>query len=115
VSIPQPLAKAAAAKGLNVVDMGSGHFQITGGTALVNYWPWSKRLTAYVDGDRNGKRGVTPKQAVELAGPAKATVLPAVRRPAVRDALGRRENKPEGWPELGLAKFYFGKRGRVNA
>jgi len=79
MSIPQPLTKLAAAKGLKVVDLGSGHYQITGGSALVNYWPHSKRRTAYVDGERSGKSGVTPQQAVEMAGQAKPQTRPVVR------------------------------------
>ena len=116
MSVPKALSVAAVAKGLRVADLGCGHFQIIGGTVLVNYWPNSKRRTAYVDGERGGKSGVSPQQAVEMAlrgkpvksQPTKAVVL----CPVVRDSRGSRSNTAEGWPELGLAKFYFGRKER---
>jgi hypothetical protein len=67
VSIPPPLAKAAAARGLKVVERGQGHFQITGGPLLVNYYPLSKRHSAYVAGTTCKRSNVTPEQAVEMA------------------------------------------------
>ena len=75
MSIPKPLADAAAARGLKVVDRGNGHFQIAGGPLLVNYYPLSKKHSAYVAGTTSKKVGVTPEQAVEMA----FTPPPAVR------------------------------------
>lgn len=111
MSIPQPLVKAASAKGLKVVDLGCGHFQITGGPALVNYWPESKRRTAYVDGERGGKSGVTPEQAVALAlkGQPGRPPRQVVRRVDVADAPSKRT--PAEWAELlPLMKYAWKKK-----
>ena len=96
----QHLSKLAAAKGLKVVDLGSGHFQIAGGRALVNFWPRSKRRTAYVDGERGGKSGVTPEQAVEMAlkGQPGRPPKQVVRRVDVADAPSKRT--PAEWVAL---------------
>ena len=67
VSIPKALADAAAARGLKVVERGTGHLQITGGPLLVSYYPLSKRRSAYVAGTTGRIVGVTPEQAVEMA------------------------------------------------
>lgn len=57
---------AAAAKGATVQLRGSGHFQIKG-RLLVNYYPFSKKRSAYVAGTTHGKHHVTPTEAVEMA------------------------------------------------
>ena len=67
MSIPKVLESAAERRGLKVVDRGNGHFQITGGPLLVNYYPLSKKHSAYVAGTTGRKVGVTPEQAVEMA------------------------------------------------
>jgi hypothetical protein len=67
MSIPKCLSDAAAARGLKVVDRGQGHFQITGGPLLINYYPLSKKHSAYVAGTTGRRTGVTPEQAVEMA------------------------------------------------
>jgi len=67
MSIPKCLSDAAAARGLKVVDRGQGHFQITGGPLLINYYPLSKKHSAYVTGTTGRRTGVTPEQAVEMA------------------------------------------------
>ena len=63
----QELGKLAQARGLIVVDCGNGHIQLTGGPLLVNYYPESKKRTAYVAGTTLGKLHVTPEQAVQMA------------------------------------------------
>ena len=61
------LEKLATEKGLTVVDRGNGHLQIVGGPLLVNYYPLSKKHSAYVAGTTSKKTGVTPENAVEMA------------------------------------------------
>lgn len=62
------LKKIAAKRGLRVEERGAGHFQIIGGSCLVNYYPNSKRRSAYIAGTTGKARhGVTPQQAVEMA------------------------------------------------
>lgn len=61
------LERITAKRGLAVVDCGMGHLQITGGPLLVNYYPESKRRSAYVAGTTHRREHVTPEQAVEMA------------------------------------------------
>ena len=81
------LVKLASDKGLKVKDCGNGHLQITGGPLLVNYYPTSKRRTAYVGSTREGRHGVTPEKAVEFA----LTPPPVVAVPTERGGSSRRE------------------------
>lgn len=61
------LQKLALERGLSLKDCGSGHIQIIGGPLLVNYWPDSKKRTAYVAGTSSGHRSATPEQAISMA------------------------------------------------
>ena len=60
------LLDAAAARGATVTDKGNGHYQVRG-RLLVNYYPFSKRRTAYVAATTHGKEGVSPTEAVAMA------------------------------------------------
>lgn len=57
----------ARKRGCQVVERGSGHFQITGGPLLVNYYPESKRRSAYVAGTTARHENVNPAIAVAMA------------------------------------------------
>lgn len=57
----------AAERGLKVVDRGNGHLQITGGPMMVNYYPDSKRKSAYVSGTTTRRIGVSAKMAIDMA------------------------------------------------
>lgn len=57
----------ARKRGCNVVQRGDGHYQITGGPMLVNYYPESKRRSAYVAGTKIARVFVTPCEAVAMA------------------------------------------------
>ena len=62
------LEQIAAKRGLRVEECGDGHFQIIGGSCLVNYYPHSKRRSAYIAATTGrARRNVTPEQAVEMA------------------------------------------------
>ena len=62
------LQSLAEARGLRIEERGPGHFQIIGGTCLVNYYPDSKRRSAYIAGQEGrARRNVTPEQAIEMA------------------------------------------------
>jgi len=65
--VPKDLARAADREGLVVEARGSGHFQILGGILLVNYYPFSRRRAAYIEGMVKAHHYVTPEQAVQLA------------------------------------------------
>ncbi len=60
------LNSLAVKSGVKVKDRGNGHFQLTG-IVTVNYYPNSKKKTAYITATKKGKTHVTAKQAVEMA------------------------------------------------
>ena len=60
------LRKLAREKGLTIVKHMHGHYQITGGTFLVNYYPHSKKQTAYVAGTFKSIPNVHPAQAIAM-------------------------------------------------
>ncbi len=71
------LKRIAQEKGLTIVQCSDSHLQIKGGPLLINYYPFSRRQTAYVDGTTMGQAHVTPERAVEMAlGEAKAILIP---------------------------------------
>ena len=61
------LEKLAGEHGLTIIEKGKGHFQIKGGPCLVNYYPFSKRQTAYLAGTTMGQAHATPDVAIQLA------------------------------------------------
>jgi 5-methylcytosine-specific restriction endonuclease McrA len=60
------LRAAAKHRGAEVLDRGNGHFQIRG-RLLVNYYPLSKKRSAYVAGTTRAETHVSPTQAVAMA------------------------------------------------
>lgn len=61
------LHKAAEKAGPRVEQRSLHHFQILGGHHLVDYYPTSRKRTAYVDGTNGGRTNVTPEAAVQMA------------------------------------------------
>lgn len=77
--------------GVQVTEPASGHFQLRGGL-LVNYYPASKNQTAYVDGTKQGKHGVSPMEAIQMAQSAPPVVPPHAREPRRgKDSRERRQ------------------------
>jgi hypothetical protein len=64
--IVSDLRDAAKARGAEVLDKGSGHFHIRG-RLLVNYYPFSKKRSAYVAGTTRAETHVSATQAVAMA------------------------------------------------
>ena len=64
----QDIRKAARRAGVDVVyeERPNGHVQVRG-ALLVNWYPYSKRSTAYVAGTRRGTRSADARQVVEMA------------------------------------------------
>jgi 5-methylcytosine-specific restriction endonuclease McrA len=60
------LLTAAKKRGAQVVECGGGHFQIRG-RLLVNYYPFSKKRSAYVAGTLRAEHNISPAQAVAMA------------------------------------------------
>ena len=121
------VVSAAREKGLRVNDCGNGHLQIIGGPLLVNYWPESKKKSAYVDGTSSKKTNITPEQAVAMA--FKSTEV----KTQIFSSKGRRnakqksesifnlesrkeENRTRAYFEavLPLSKFWYGNRNKGN-
>jgi len=64
--VGEQIRRYAKERGAIVTDLGSGHFQIRG-SLLVNYYPLSRRKTAYVASTKRGRYNVTPEEAVNIA------------------------------------------------
>jgi len=62
ISEVEALAKK---KGVECVVKANGHVQLKG-DLLVNYYPESKKQTAYVAGTTAGKKRVSPEEAIEM-------------------------------------------------
>ena len=60
------LKQIAKESNVDVIEKRPGHFQIRG-KFLINYWPDSKKRTAYVAGTSISERNVTPEMAVKMA------------------------------------------------
>ena len=57
----------AKAAGLEAIHKGNGHWQLTGGSLLVNFYPYAKRgPKIYVQGTNEGRRG-TAEEAIAAA------------------------------------------------
>ena len=85
------LAHLAAERGLKVIWRDNGHVQLTGGPLLINYYPDSKRRSAYVAGTTRARHYVTAEQAVAMAFEAPGIVAKAQRN--ARNHQRRREIK----------------------
>jgi HNH endonuclease len=82
------LLKAATDRGLKIRALGpdKGHIQITGGPLLINWYPDSKKRSAYVAGTTQRKNNVSPEEAVEMA--FKPPVLRPLQRKDTREMSG---------------------------
>lgn len=88
--------KALAPAGVSVelMDQNSGHVQIQGAW-LVNYYPVSKKRTAYIKGTVKGYENVTPEKAIDLAMDA-PPIAPATHK-VPRDKNQGRYRKYKAW------------------
>lgn len=82
-AVETSLRAAAAARGAVVKALGAGHFQIKG-ELLVNYYPFSRKRTAYISATTRGIQGATVDQAVALA----------FQPPAIADAVRKAKRGP---------------------
>lgn len=65
-AILKEIAEASAKTGFEYEEKANGHFVIKG-PLTVNYYPFSKKKTAYVKSTVKGFNQVSPKQAFEMA------------------------------------------------
>lgn len=63
----EKLKKLAAEKGLTVMERPNDIILVIGGEKIVQWWPASKRMTAYVERGDKGVRFATPEKVIELA------------------------------------------------
>lgn len=73
---------------VRIHDCGNGHVQIYG-PLLVNYYPDSRKKTAYIGGTKVGIHGVSPEQALSLAFRAPAVTESPDQRGRQRSARKR--------------------------
>lgn len=52
---------------LELVHHGMGHYQIKGGAVLVNYYPYSKGCTMYIERAKEGVKGATAEMVIAAA------------------------------------------------
>lgn len=62
-----------------IINCGDGHIQIQG-RLLVNYYPESKKRTAYIDATKQGRHHVSPEQALSMAFQAPPMIAGKVKR-----------------------------------
>lgn len=55
------------AAGLELVERGNGHLQIRGPVTIVNWYPESKRRTAYANGAKEGLPDASEEQVIQIA------------------------------------------------
>jgi len=63
--IPE-LIRLSRAAGITIEKKANGHYQLHGGKFLVNYYPHSKKQTAYIAGTFKSVKHVTIAQAVQM-------------------------------------------------
>ncbi len=56
----------ASAANTTITHCGNGHYQVKG-KLLVNYYPFAKRMTAYIDATVGGEHFVTPERVIQMA------------------------------------------------
>lgn len=100
------LRDAAAARGATVTECGAGHFQIRG-RLLVNYYPFSKKRTAYVAQTTHGKHGASPTEAVDMA--FRAPPMADAEHKDERGGNGKRKRK-KAWIKSNGACHWCGAR-----
>ncbi len=77
------IKREASKHHVSVIARGeNGLVQLRGPHLLVNYWPDSKRRTAYVDGTRDGFHNVSVEQAIRMA----------LQPPPIQPNMGGRKN-----------------------
>lgn len=76
--------------GVEVVQRPNGHIQLKG-DLLVNYYPESKKMSAYVAGTTGGKNRIMPKEAIGMC--FKAPELTPGQRKDARGSNSRRKRQ----------------------
>lgn len=52
---------------IEIIETRDGHLKLVGGAYIVDWWPESKRMTAYVEGTPKGVKYATAKMVFNLA------------------------------------------------
>ena len=85
-------AKVIADAGLELVQVNeaSGHYQIKGGALLVNWYPLSKKQTAYVRATQKGIQNADVQKVIQLANSAPEISPEKVKRNGNRGQRAKR-------------------------
>lgn len=101
--------RMAESHGLQFDDRGGGHVQIRGNGMLVNYYPLSKRRTAYCPDSGERLTNCTPFNACKLAmkGNGKAKdIRPKAHRKPSKQGPSKEDVKPSHTNPAGLRHFH---------
>ncbi len=82
------LERAATASGLRVRHCGRGHYQLLGGSRLVNFYDTAKGSKIYVAGDSSGRFVGSVAQVIEATGPVIKQQTESEPLPALFHKLG---------------------------
>ena len=85
----EKLKDLADRRGAKVIDRGNGHYQIRG-SLLVNYYPESRKRSAYIAGTTGKRVHVTPAEAVDMAFEAPCNPARKARRRSNYKGLKRK-------------------------
>lgn len=88
MKIENQMARESEARGIEVKDCGNGHFQIMG-LVMVNYYPNSKRQSAYISGTTKAVQWVSVEQAFELSQKLPSGLPVAKRKQSYRRAKSK--------------------------
>lgn len=61
------LKKLARDAELQLTFFQNDHVMVTGGNQVVHYWPYSHRMTAYIEGAAHGQRRATASDVISMA------------------------------------------------
>lgn len=62
----QEIKSLAALNGIEVKECGNGHIQLRKGKTVVNYYPWSKQMTAWDASAKERHKHVCPEEAMAI-------------------------------------------------
>lgn len=103
--------RMAESHGLEFSDCGGGHVQIKGNGVLVNYYPVSRKRTAYCPDTGERLTNCTPYNACKIAmrGKGQASDLrPKAHRKPRKNGPPEKDTKPATTNPTGIRHFYDG-------
>lgn len=102
ITIDLKIKQLAVARGIEYKEVSPGHIQLKG-ALLVNYYPNSKKKSAYVAGTKKASRHVTPEEAIEMCFNAPTAQAPIECR------KGNSRRKRAAMLKKGITRCYWCK------